>query len=160
MIPSEKLNSRTPIEAVTGETPDILEYVDFYFYDLMWYHTGDHICVSKDHRALGKWMGVARRVGSDMSYWIMPISGQPISKTTVYHVTRDDMLDPDISVQIKVLDQALIERLDNTNFIIYDFGGFGIKDEGSDMPQWDTWDPPYGDEKTTPTEMEYVKMME
>ena len=28
MIPSEKLN---PIEAVMGETPDILEYVDFGF---------------------------------------------------------------------------------------------------------------------------------
>ena len=31
MIPSAKLNDRTPIEAVTGETPDISEYVDFDF---------------------------------------------------------------------------------------------------------------------------------
>ena len=36
MIPSEKLNGRTPIEKVTGEIPDILEYVDFDFYDLVW----------------------------------------------------------------------------------------------------------------------------
>ena len=35
MIPSEKLNSRTPIEAVTGETLDISEYVDFYLYVLL-----------------------------------------------------------------------------------------------------------------------------
>ena len=35
MIPSAKLNGRTPIEAVTGETPDMLEYVDFDFYDLV-----------------------------------------------------------------------------------------------------------------------------
>ena len=27
MIPSEKLNDRTPIEVVTGETPDISEYI-------------------------------------------------------------------------------------------------------------------------------------
>ena len=31
IVPSEKLNVRTPIEAVIGETPDISEYVDFYF---------------------------------------------------------------------------------------------------------------------------------
>ena len=61
---------------------------------------------------------------------------------------------------MKAFDQALNERLDNTNFIIDDFDGFGIKDEGSDMPQWDIWDPAYGDEKTTPTETEYRKMME
>ena len=68
------------------------------------------------------------------------------------HVTRDDMLKPDISVQIKVFYQELTKRLDDANFIIDEFDGFVIKDEGSDMPQWDTWDPEYGDEKTTPTE--------
>ena len=52
-------------------------------------------------------MGVAHRLGSNMSYWIMPISGQPISEATVQNVTRDDMLDPDISVQIKAFYQAL-----------------------------------------------------
>ena len=86
-------------------------------------------------------MGVTRRVGSDMSYWIISISGWPIVETTVQHVTRDDMLYPDISVQIKVFDQALTERLDNTNFIIDDFDEFGIKYEGIDIPQCDTWDP-------------------
>ena len=36
------------------------------------------------------------------------------------------MLDPDIAVQIKAFDQALIERLDDTNFTINDFDGFGV----------------------------------
>ena len=54
-------------------------------------------------------------------------------------------------MKIKVFDQALTERLDDTNFIIDYFDGFVMKDEGSDMPQWDTWDLSYGDEKTTPT---------
>ena len=39
IIPSEKLNVRTPIEAVTRETTDISEYVDFDIYDLVRYHT-------------------------------------------------------------------------------------------------------------------------
>ena len=31
MMPSEKINGRTTIEAVTGETPDMSEYVEFDF---------------------------------------------------------------------------------------------------------------------------------
>ena len=41
-IPTEKLNGRTPIEAGTGEKTDISEYVDYDFYDLVWYQTGKH----------------------------------------------------------------------------------------------------------------------
>ena len=57
------------------------------------------------------------------------------------HVTRDDALEPDIAVQIKAFDQTLTERLEDTNFIIDYYDGFGMKDEGSGMPQRDTWDP-------------------
>ena len=64
----------------------------------------------------------------------MPISYQEIAETTLQNVTHDDMLDPDITLQIKSFDKALTERLDDANFIINDFNGFGIKDEGSDMP--------------------------
>ena len=52
MIPSVKLNCRINIEAVMGETLDISEYLDFNFYDLVWYHTGNHPSVSKEHREL------------------------------------------------------------------------------------------------------------
>ena len=31
-------NGGTPIESVTGETADISEYLDFGFYDSVWYH--------------------------------------------------------------------------------------------------------------------------
>ena len=79
MITSAKLNIRTSIEVVTVETPDISEYVDFYFYDLVWYYTGNHPSVRRYHQEIGRWMIVARRVGSDMSYWIIPISVQPIA---------------------------------------------------------------------------------
>ena len=53
MITSIKLNGITPIESVMGETLDILEYIDFDFYDLVWYHKGKHPRVINEHRALG-----------------------------------------------------------------------------------------------------------
>ena len=82
----------------------------------------------------------------------MPIYVRPIAEKTVQHVTRDDMLKPDISVQIKVFYQELTKRLDDANFTIDEFDGFVIKDEGSDMPQCYTWNPAYKDDKNTPTE--------
>ena len=62
-------------------------------------------------------MGVVIRIGRDMSYRIIPISGQPIAETTVKNVNCDDMLDPYIAVQIKTFEKSLTERLDDNNFI-------------------------------------------
>ena len=32
-----KLQGRTPLEFITGETPEISEYLDFGWYDRVWY---------------------------------------------------------------------------------------------------------------------------
>ena len=47
MIPSSTLNGRMTIESVTGENPDISDYVNTNFYDLVWYHKGRHPKVIK-----------------------------------------------------------------------------------------------------------------
>ena len=35
---SVKLKGRTPLESLTGKTPDISEYFDFAFYDWVWFN--------------------------------------------------------------------------------------------------------------------------
>ena len=52
---SFSLEGRTPMEQIAGETPDISEYLDFGFYNWVWY---------KDNAGLGDnciwhWLGVA-----------------------------------------------------------------------------------------------------
>jgi hypothetical protein len=63
ILPRTNLNNRTPMESVTGNTPDIFEYLDFDFYfdfyDIVWYYPGVHPSISKDNRALGRWVGVS-----------------------------------------------------------------------------------------------------
>ena len=59
---------------ITGKTPDISEYLDFDFYDLVWYWRQPHPSLSEHDRELARWMGIAHRVGSDMCYWLMPVS--------------------------------------------------------------------------------------
>ena len=73
-----------PIELVTGETVDISEYLDFRFYDQVWYHKNAGL----GERLHGRWIGVSHRIGSLMSYYILTQTGSVISRTTVQRVTN------------------------------------------------------------------------
>ena len=76
---SGDLSGRTALEQLTGETPEISEYLDFTFYDWCWYNDNAGLGETK----LGQWLGVSHRVGSLMSYWILTQKGNVISHTTV-----------------------------------------------------------------------------
>jgi hypothetical protein len=70
------------MEQVTGEAPDISEYLDFGFYDWVW---------CKDNARLGencirRWHVVAHCVGNLMSYRILTNAGRVIARTTVQRV--------------------------------------------------------------------------
>ena len=49
---------RNSIEMVTGETPDISEWLDFEFYDRVWYYN-QKIELDRSGRRLARWLGVA-----------------------------------------------------------------------------------------------------
>jgi len=49
-LPRPSLNGRTGYEHVTGKTPDISEFIDFDFYDLVWYSPGAHMSISEDNQ--------------------------------------------------------------------------------------------------------------
>ena len=78
------LNGRTPLELITGETPDISEFLDFGFYDRVWYRENAGVGLTK----LARWLGISNTVGSLMSYWVLPISGVPEARTTVQRITK------------------------------------------------------------------------
>jgi hypothetical protein len=88
----------TPLEEITGETHDISEYLDFSFYDWVWYKdnagVGDNSC--------GQWLGVSHRIGSLMSYWILPKSGKVISRTTVQRMTSSEMETTEVKDRMRV----------------------------------------------------------
>jgi hypothetical protein len=77
-------NGRTPIEIITGETPDVSEYLDFGFYDWVSYRANAGLGKPE----VGRWLGVSHRVGQLMSYWILTASGRSISCTTVQRITN------------------------------------------------------------------------
>jgi hypothetical protein len=71
---------------ITGETPDISEYLDFEFYDWVLFRGK----AGPGEVELGRWLGVSHRVGHLMSYWILSEIGIPISATTVQRMTNDE----------------------------------------------------------------------
>ena len=76
------LNGSIPITQVTGETADISEYLDFGFYDPVWYK--DNAGLSPEQP--GRWLGVSSRTGRLMCYFILTQKGTVISRSTVQRV--------------------------------------------------------------------------
>ena len=109
-------DGRTGFEEVTGNTPDISEWCDFEFHDLVWYRPHGKLTEEDKAFELGLWIGVSHRVGSDMSYWILPKSGVVGSCTTVQHVTKEDHANPEHRQNIDDFLVGIKERLNDGNF--------------------------------------------
>ena len=142
-------NNRTGYEMVTGQTPDISEWLDFEFYDLVWFYDAKKMELDKDGKRLARWLGVSHRIGSDLCYWLVTENGKVIARTTVQHVTRDDYLDDKVKQQIEQFDTNLENRLDDTNFYTDQAGDaiFYLEDEEGPTLQDDITT---NDEETTP----------
>ena len=98
-------------------------------------------------------MGILHKIVSDMCYWVMTVSRTVVSRNSVEHVTRDDMLDLTTVVRINRFDKALEERLNGTNL---------TNEEASDMciDNIDEADKAaHGDGSNTPSDDEYAEML-
>ena len=122
-------DKRTGLERVTGDTPDISEWLDFEFYDPVWYW--DHPDGLENPR-VGRWLGVAHRVGSDMCFWVLKENGNVLARTTVQHIPELDLRKDEIKQRLIEYDEAVTLRLDDTNFIIQNPEGFALDDIDND----------------------------
>ena len=101
------LHDRTGLEKVTGETPEISEYVDFSFYDWCWYKENAGMGETK----LGRWLGVSHRTGSLMSFWVLTQSCKVVSRTSVQRVTRLELGEEDTQKRTGAFDETIKLRL-------------------------------------------------
>jgi hypothetical protein len=63
---SRYAEGRTPIEILTGEAPDISEFLDFGFYDWVFFKENAGLGPT----ALGWFLGVSHQIGNMMSFWV------------------------------------------------------------------------------------------
>jgi hypothetical protein len=87
---------------VTGNTPDITEYVEFSWYQPIFYY--EDLPFPETRRKIARWLGVAHRVGQALCYWLLANSGQVIARTTVQQPTDDELSSPVIQQEIRDFD--------------------------------------------------------
>ena len=76
--------------------------------------------------------------------------GNVVSKTTVQHVTQDDLLKDGVKQQVQKYDNAINNRLKDANFVNSENAPYYLVD--------DETDPAYGDGSNTPSDAEYGNM--
>ena len=109
-------DGRTGLEKITGDTPEISDWLEFEFYDLVryWDNREDE---EKDN--VGRWLGVAHRIGSALCYWILTEKGTVISRTTVQHFTEDEVKHPELQERIRDYHRILEASL-GANYVFDD----------------------------------------
>jgi hypothetical protein len=102
-----------PTELVDGNTPDISEYAQFDWYQLVWY-IDPAVQFPDDTRKLGRWIGVAHDVGSPMTFWVLPQSCRVVARSTVTPLTDDKLSSPVVQGRIAELDMAIKAKIGDT----------------------------------------------
>jgi hypothetical protein len=128
-ITARSMTGRPGIEEVKGDTIDISEWLDFEFYDYVWYWDEKKVDMTDEQCLIGRWLGIAHRIGSNMTYWILTKAGLVIARSTVQHVITSDMSQPAIQEQLKAFDTAIELRLADANFIQEEPGILYMDDE-------------------------------
>ena len=112
------LKGRTPLEQITRDTVDISRYLDFSFYDWSWYHDNAALGLTK----LGRWLGVAHKVGGLMSYWILTVNCTVIARTTVQRVTSLEMQLVHMKDRVQAFDEAIKAKIKDSDHTILEGG--------------------------------------
>ena len=127
------VDQRPGIERVTGNTVDILEWLDFDFFDRVWNWDQRKMDMTDEQARIGRWLGILHRVGSDMTYWILTESGTVIARSTVQHITISDMATDAMKTRVQTFDTNLTAHLADDNFAVHLPGHvFYLQDEDVD----------------------------
>ena len=96
-----------PLAQVTGETPDISEYLDFSIYDPVWFK--DNAGTSPFEP--GRWLGVSHRTGRLMCFHILTQKGTVVSRSTVQKVSNLEFSTSTVTDIFKRFDKSIQDRL-------------------------------------------------
>jgi hypothetical protein len=121
---NHRVNGGVPITKVTGETVDISPYIEFGFYDRVWF---------RDNAGLGpqmpgRWLGVATNVGAMMCSYILQGNGQVTARSTVWRVTNLELQTTEV--------QSIFDEFDNAISDISKKDKFPMKGDKPDPDKW------------------------
>jgi hypothetical protein len=103
------MEGQTPYELVMGETPDISSLMDYDFYQPVWYYN-EMPRYAEAKRHMVRWLGEAKNSGQTMTYYLLPISGIPIVRSSVQPISPDAMLVEKVAQELKTMGAAIKEK--------------------------------------------------
>ena len=68
----------TGVEEVTGQTPEISEWLDFELYDRVWWIDKKNPSTMYNNIIIERCLGVLQKIGSNMCYWVLKVLGKVI----------------------------------------------------------------------------------
>ena len=96
------------LERLIGDTIDISEWLEFEFYNLVWFWNNQ----SNDTKPmLVRWLDVSHRVGRALCSWILSEKGKVLSQTTVHHLTVEEPRYPDVQERIRYYHGSMEDAL-------------------------------------------------
>ena len=112
-IARPELDYRTPYEVLTGDTPDISDYLNFEFYQ--WVKVYDPVAFPSTREYLGRWLGPAHNVGQALCYYVLKENGQVIARTTVRELTEIELKDENEIQARAAFDASIKENIGTFN---------------------------------------------
>ena len=101
------------MEKLTGDTIDISEYLDFDFYDLVWYW--DTLSGEKGEAFPGRCLRVSNIVGACICYWVLNKQGTAISRYNLKYVTKEYILNKKLKETLELDDKNIKEKIADEN---------------------------------------------
>ncbi len=91
---------------IMGTTPDISSLIDYDFYEPIWYY--DELSqFPEPKRKIARWLGEAHNIGQAMTYYILPLLGIPIIRSSVQAITPEERLKDAVRDELRELDNAI-----------------------------------------------------
>lgn len=87
----KRLGWRTPIEWLLGYTPDISVFLQFEFYEPVYYQVRDAKFPGDTTEKLGRFIGITKNVGHAMTFKILTENDQIIARSVVRSAVKGDM---------------------------------------------------------------------
>jgi hypothetical protein len=82
-LASEALGWKPPLQVLTGQTPDISQFLHFCFFEPVYYNAYNNTFPSASNEEQGWWVGVATHVGDALTYKILTKSHQVIYRSAI-----------------------------------------------------------------------------
>jgi hypothetical protein len=107
--PLHRQHGRTPYEILTGDTPNLSEFLEYEWYQLVWYY--EHTAFPEQRKHSARKMGLAHRIEQAMYSWLLPESGIPIARTTIQTVTQDEINTASFQKNLMAFDKKVGDKL-------------------------------------------------